>query len=112
MAAPDESDTDALLRRKAEELQTLQQQWRKNEKPEHDDDDHDDDEEESIPHKEQRILVQASGKIAVGSTVRIAGQTTMGKVAKLNGNGTALLAMGNLYITAPIAKLEILKIES
>ncbi|MDR1416251.1 MAG: endonuclease MutS2 [Prevotellaceae bacterium] len=113
MAAPDESDTDALLRRKAEELQTLQQQWRKKEKPEHDDDDdHDDDEEEeSIPHKEQRILVQASGKIAVGSTVRIAGQTTMGKVAKLNGNGTALLAMGNLYITAPIAKLEVLKIE-
>jgi DNA mismatch repair protein MutS2 len=106
LAAPTEAEADVLLRRKEEELQALQrrqqqQRQREEEKPERS--------EEVTPRREQYIPVQAGG-IAVGSVVRIAGQSATGCVAKLNDNGTALLAMGNLYITAPIARLEALEV--
>ncbi len=44
--------------------------------------------------------------ITVGNTVRVKGQEVVGEVVKINDNGTAVLAVGNLYTTISADKLE------
>jgi DNA mismatch repair protein MutS2 len=99
-----------LLHRKAEELKELQRRRRKEEKPERGGDGGDGDgdgEGEEKPRRGQGTTAQA-GEVAVGSAARIAGQAAAGVVVKINDNGTAVLAVGSIYVTAPVAKLEIL----
>ncbi len=45
-------------------------------------------------------------EITIGSTVRVSGQEMMGEVVKINDNGTAVLAVGNIYTTIATDKLE------
>jgi DNA mismatch repair protein MutS2 len=90
-----------LLRRKDEELKALQRRRRKEEEPERGDG-----EGEKKPRRGHGAAAQA-GEVAVGCAARIAGQAAAGAVVKINGNGTAVLAVGSIYVTAPVAKLEI-----
>ncbi|MDR0415624.1 MAG: hypothetical protein LBH84_09485, partial [Prevotellaceae bacterium] len=91
----------AQLHRKAEELRALQQR-RSEKKPELGEAGR---EEENMPRRS--YAAAQAGEVAVGCRGRIAGQSAVGTVAKINANGTVVLAVGSLYITTPIAKLEL-----
>lgn len=48
----------------------------------------------------------SEGGLFVGGAARIAGQNVAGEIVKVNGNGSVVLAVGNIYTTVAADKLE------